>query len=70
MTKHWSIYIARKEAGHSQADVAKKLGISKQRYGLKELGKAGFSIEEGKILSELYGMTLDQLFSDEIKIGS
>ncbi|WP_416349839.1 helix-turn-helix transcriptional regulator [Mammaliicoccus lentus] len=70
MTKNWSLYIARKEEGQSQAFVAKKLGISPQRFQLKESGKAGFTIEEGKILSELYGMTLDELFSNEIKIGS
>ncbi|WP_204189066.1 helix-turn-helix transcriptional regulator [Mammaliicoccus sciuri] len=70
MTKNWNIYIARNEAKQSQAFVAKKLGISKQRYSLKELGKANFTIPEAKILSELYGMTLDELFSSEIKIGS
>ncbi|WP_239710522.1 MULTISPECIES: helix-turn-helix transcriptional regulator [unclassified Mammaliicoccus] len=70
MTKHWSIYIARKEAGHSQELVAKKLGITKQRFGLKELGKANFTIPEAQILSELYGMSLDDLFNNEIKIGS
>ncbi|MCJ0919876.1 helix-turn-helix transcriptional regulator [Mammaliicoccus sciuri] len=70
MTKNWNLYICRNEAKHSQAYVAKKLGISKQRYSLKELGKANFTIPEAKILSELYGMTLDDLFSNEIKIGS
>jgi putative transcriptional regulator len=70
MTKNWTLYIARKEAGHSQTIVAKKLGITKERYGLKELNKAHFTIPEAKILSELYGMTLDELFGNEIKIGS
>lgn len=70
MTKHWNLFIARKEAGHSQAYVAKKLGISKERYSLKELNKAYFTIPEAKILSELYGMTLDELFGNENKIGS
>ncbi|WP_204256456.1 helix-turn-helix transcriptional regulator [Mammaliicoccus sciuri] len=70
MTKIWNIYIARSEAGHSQDYVAKRLGITKQRYSLKELGKANFTIPEAKILSELYNMTLDELFSNEIKIGS
>lgn len=70
MTKQWNLYIARKEAGHSQAYVAKKLGISKERYSLKELNKAVFNLTECKILAELYGMTLDQLFNDELKIGS
>lgn len=64
------LYIARREHGHTQEFVAKKLGISKQRYGLKELGKAYFTLTECKILAELYGMTLDELFGNGIKIGS
>ncbi|WP_301420249.1 helix-turn-helix transcriptional regulator [Mammaliicoccus lentus] len=70
MKKNWALFIARNEAKHSQEYVAKKLGITKQRYSLKELGKANFTIPEAQILSELYGMTLDELFSNEIKIGS
>ncbi|GGI39155.1 helix-turn-helix transcriptional regulator [Mammaliicoccus stepanovicii] len=70
MTKNWSLYIARNEAKQSQGYVAKKLGISPQRYQLKESGKANFTIPEAQILSELYGMTLDELFSNEIKIES
>lgn len=64
------LYIARREHGHTQAFVAKKLGISKQRYGLKELNNAHFTLPEAQILAELYSMTLDELFSSEIKIGS
>jgi putative transcriptional regulator len=63
MTKNWNIYIARNEAKQSQGFVAKKLGISPQRYHNP-------TIPEAKILSELYGMTLDELFGNEIKIGS
>lgn len=70
MKKNWSLYIARNEAKHSQSYVAKKLGITPQRYQLKESGKANFTLPEAKILSELYDMTLDELFSDEIRIGS
>lgn len=64
------LYIARREKGDTQKLVAKKLGISPQRYQLKEAGKATFNLNECKILAELYGMTLDDLFSNEIKIGS
>ncbi|ASE35357.1 helix-turn-helix transcriptional regulator [Mammaliicoccus sciuri] len=70
MKKNWNLYIARNEAGHSQGYVAKRLGITTQRYQLKEAGKAFFTIPEAKVLSDLYGMTLDELFSNEIKIGS
>lgn len=70
MNRIWALYIRRNEAGHTQEYVAKKLGISKQRYQLKESNKAYFTVPEGQILAELYGMTLDELFSNEIKIGS
>ncbi|WP_247919267.1 helix-turn-helix domain-containing protein [Staphylococcus aureus] len=64
------LYIARREKGHSQKFVAKKLNISPQRFSLKELGKANFTLPEAKILSELYGMSIDELFSNSIKVGS
>lgn len=64
------LYIARKEKGDTQKGVAKKLGISPQRYQLKETGKANFTLPEAKILSEMYGMSIDELFSNNIKVGS
>ena len=63
------LYIARREKGHTQEQVARELSISKQRYGLKELGKANFTLPEAKILSELYDMPIDELFSNSIKVG-
>ncbi|RIL74742.1 XRE family transcriptional regulator [Staphylococcus devriesei] len=64
------LYIARKEKGDTQKGVAQKLGISPQRYQLKETGKANFTLPEAKILSEMYGMSIDELFSNNIKVGS
>ena len=64
------LYVQRKEHGHNQAFVAHKLGISKERYSLKELNKANFTWPEAKILSELYEMPIDQLFSNTITVGS
>ncbi|MFW3540216.1 helix-turn-helix transcriptional regulator [Staphylococcus caprae] len=64
------LYIARKEKGDTQRKVAQKLGISPQRYQLKEVGKADFRLEECKILSEMYGMSIDDLFSKNIKVDS
>ena len=63
------LYVQRKEHGHNQAFVAHKLGISKERYSLKELNKANFTLPEAKILSELYEMPIDQLFSNTITVG-
>ncbi|MDW4114056.1 helix-turn-helix transcriptional regulator [Staphylococcus saprophyticus] len=64
------LYIARREKGDTQKEVAKKLSISPQRYQLKESGKANFTLPEAKILSELYEMPIDQLFSNSITVGS
>ncbi|AVI05753.1 helix-turn-helix transcriptional regulator [Staphylococcus hominis] len=64
------LYIARKEKGDTQKEVAKKLSITPQRYQLKETGKANFTLPEAKILSEMYGMSIDELFSNDIKVGS
>lgn len=63
------LYVTRKEHGHNQSFVASKLGISKERYSLKELNKANFTLPEAKILSELYEMPIDELFSNSIKVG-
>jgi putative transcriptional regulator len=64
------LYIARREKGDTQKAIAKKLSISPQRYQLKESGKAKFSLDEAKILSDLYGMPIDELFSSSIQVGS
>ena len=64
------LYIARKEKGDTQKKVAEKLGITPQRYQLKEGGKAYFTLPEAKILSEMYGMSIDDLFSKNIKVDS
>ncbi|MDW3936983.1 helix-turn-helix transcriptional regulator [Staphylococcus saprophyticus] len=65
------LYVVYKEHGHTQKHLAKRLGISPQRFGLKMIGKtANFTLPEAKILSELYGMSIDELFSNSIKVGS
>lgn len=62
------LYITRKEKGDTQKKVASKLGISPQRYQLKESGKAIFNLNECQILSEMYDMPIDELFSSKIKV--
>lgn len=64
------LYITRKEHGHTQKEIAQKLGITPQRYQLKECGKANFTLPEAKTLSEIYQMSIDDLFSSDIRIGS
>lgn len=71
MTKiHYPVlYITRKEHGHTQNYVARKLRLSPQRYSLKEIGKANFTLPEACTLSEMYDMPIDELFSSKIKVG-
>lgn len=56
------VYIARKENGMRQVDVAKKIGISKQGYHLKESGKNDFKETEMIRLAKLFNRSLDELF--------
>lgn len=64
------LYITRKEHGDTQKKVASKLGISPQHYQLKECGRAIFNLNECQILSEMYDMPIDELFSSSIKVNS
>lgn len=64
------LYIARREKGDTQKEIAKKLSISPQRYQLKESGKANFTLPEAKILSDMYEISIDELFSSSIKVGN
>lgn len=48
--------------GYKQEYVASKLNISKTTYNLKENGKREFTENEMRILSRLFGKTLDELF--------
>lgn len=63
MKKNWRLYIARKEAGHTQGFLAEKLGLSKYRYGQKELNKNNFTLPEAQQLSEMYGVSINELFN-------
>ncbi|RIM21367.1 helix-turn-helix transcriptional regulator [Staphylococcus chromogenes] len=71
MTKiHYPVlYITRKEHGHTQNYVAKKLNLSPQRLSLKELGKANWTLPEAQKLSEMYGIPIEQLFSTEFPVA-
>jgi len=62
------LYIARREKGDTQKAIAKKLSISPQRYQMKESGKAYFTLPEAQILSEVYEMPIDELFSNQITV--
>lgn len=63
--KHWKLYVCRKEAGKSQEDIAKVLGISTGRMQLKECKKAEFTLSECQKLADYFNTTLDELFPSE-----
>lgn len=56
------LYEARKKAGLSQDEVAKKLGITRVSYGQKERGQSPFLIDEMFILSSLFNKSLEDIF--------
>ena len=52
-----------------QDDVAKKLEIGTSKYQSYEDGRAEPNIETLIKIADLYGITVDQLIRDRIKIG-
>ena len=49
--------------GYTQAEVANILNIKQNRYSNKELGKRSFTIEEIKLLKELFKVTYEDLLN-------
>ncbi len=56
------LYGARKERKLSQEEMAKKLGISRVSYGLKERGDKAFTLDEMFRISKILGKGLDDIF--------
>lgn len=50
--------------GYTQEETAKILGVTSATYNRKETGKISFKLEECKKLSEVFGVSLDELFSE------
>lgn len=59
----------RLQAGKTQAQVADWLSITQAAYSKYECGRAEPSIDTLKILSEKYGVSVDQLLGNEIIIS-
>ena len=49
--------------GYTQREIAKLLGIKQNTYSDKELGKSKFTIDEVKLIKELFKVTYDDLLS-------
>ena len=54
----------RERAGMSQAEAARRLGISRQAYSNYELGKRQADYETLLKLGELFGVSVEELISD------
>ena len=49
--------------GYTQKELAEVLGIEQNTYSDKERGKTNFTIDEIKIIKELFSVTYDDLLS-------
>lgn len=65
MSNHYQLWIYRKERNLTAKDMAKVLGVSPNRYLLKEGKKAYFTLDEAHKLAEYFKVTLDELFPNE-----
>ncbi len=65
-----NIVMFRNVNGHSQEEVAEKIGISRQAYAKWEKGETIPDVERCQKLAELYGVTIDSLINFSGKIGT
>ena len=49
--------------GYTQAEIANVLNIKQSSYSNKELGRRDFTVEEIKILKELFDVTYEDLLN-------
>ena len=54
---------ARKEAGLTQAELAKKIGISEVAYRQKEQGKRNFKSDEMFLIADIFKKDIGDLFT-------
>lgn len=60
----------RKRSGMSQQEVAAAIGVARQTISNWELGQGSPALDKATELARLYGITLDDLASDEIDVVS
>lgn len=70
MTLHTKLISLRKQKGLTQMDLAQKLNVSRQAISRWEVGAAVPSTDNLKVLAELYGVQIDYLLNDEIKVDA
>ncbi len=62
------LFEARKKSGMSQEKVAEKMGVSRQTISKWELGETLPDIRQAKLLSNYYGLSLDELIDFDIDV--
>ena len=60
----------RKRVGMSQQEVAAAIGVTRQTISNWELGQGSPALDKAAELARLYGVTLDDLASDEVDVVS
>ncbi|MGK9299656.1 helix-turn-helix transcriptional regulator, partial [Melissococcus plutonius] len=61
---HLNLYKARKEAGLTQNELGKILGVTAQQYGKRERGIMAISLEEASKLSNKLDVPISELFPE------
>lgn len=65
MKKNIKLKSYRKEKRLSQTKMAEKVGIDRASYTLKENGNRKFTLEEAKTISDIFGVSIEELFFKE-----
>lgn len=60
----------RKEHGFSQLELAERLSVSRQAISKWEVGTAVPTTDNLRVLSELYGVSIDYLLSDDAEMSN
>ena len=61
------IYELRKKANLSQEQLAEKVGVSRQTISKWELGETVPDIKQARVLSQVFGVSLDELTGNDTK---
>ena len=64
-----NLIMLRKMNGYSQAEVAERIGISRQAYAKWENGTTTPDVEKASMLADVYGITLDNLMKGDTDEG-
>lgn len=67
---HDKLAALRRRSGMSQQEVASTIGVSRQTISNWEVGQGSPALDKASELARLYGVSLDDLVSDEVDVVS